>query len=60
MGRSTAAKNLDNHAILLAVVAHIRHTETNYNELLARGWDRGLARNEDEDRVDVVLTSWKG
>ncbi|HXM50437.1 MAG TPA: DUF2293 domain-containing protein, partial [Pyrinomonadaceae bacterium] len=30
VGRSAAAKSLDENAILLAVIAHIRHRETNY------------------------------
>src|SRR5688572_19987511 len=33
VGRSAAAKSLDENAINLAVQAHIRHTETNYDEL---------------------------
>ena len=35
VGRSSAAKSLDEIAVELAVVAHIRHAETNYDSLLA-------------------------
>ena len=58
-GRSASAKNLDENAILLAVIAHIRHAETNYDELLVQGWDRWLAREEVRDKVDQVLESWR-
>ena len=40
IGRSAAAKNLDEEAVRLSVIAHIRHNETNYDELLAKGYDR--------------------
>ena len=59
VGRSAQAKNLDNEAILLAVIAHIRHAETKYDELMAGGMDRWSARNEVEDEIDQVLVSWK-
>jgi hypothetical protein len=35
--RSAAGENLDEEAARLAMVAHIRHTQTRYDELLARG-----------------------
>jgi hypothetical protein len=44
IGRSAEAKCLDERAILLAVVAHIRHRETKHDELLMQGLDRPLAR----------------
>jgi hypothetical protein len=59
VGRSAEAKSLDERAILLAVVAHIWHRETNYDELLKHGLDRSLARSRVEDKVDRVLTQWK-
>jgi hypothetical protein len=45
IGRSTAGKSLDEEAVRLAVIAHIRHTETEYHELLARGYERWEARD---------------
>lgn len=59
VGRSAQAKNLDEKSILLAVVAHIRHAETNYDELLAQGIDRFLAREEVQDEIDKIVTSWQ-
>ena len=60
VGRSAAAKALDEQAVRLAVIAHIRHAETPYDELLAGGWDRYDARREVEDRVRAVLGLWEG
>lgn len=59
VGRSAQAKSLDEKSILLAVIAHIRHAETNYDELLARGLERSLARAEVKDVMDTVLENWK-
>ena len=60
VGRSAEAKSLDEEFIRLAVIAHIRHAETNYDELLSRGMDRWLARGQVEDRIDHVLEHWRG
>jgi hypothetical protein len=59
IGRTSAAKNFDEPAIRLAVIAHIRHTETPYDELLAKGFDRHWARGEIKDRVSKVLAAWE-
>ena len=59
VGRSASAKNLDEKAIHLAVIAHIRHAETNYDELLAQGWERFEARDEVEDQIKKVRSIWK-
>ena len=40
VGRSASAKALDEKAIRLAVIAHIRHAETNNDALLSQGWER--------------------
>ena len=60
VGRSASAKALDEKAIRLAVIAHIRHVETNYDELLFQGWERSRARAEVEKTIGRVLTTWKG
>ena len=60
VGRSASAKKLDEKAIHLAVIAHIRHAETNYDELMAQGWERFEARDEVEDQIKKVLSTWKG
>ena len=59
VGRSATAKSLDESAIRLAVIAHIRHAETNYDTLLARGYDRREARAAVEAAVDHVLGRWE-
>jgi len=58
VGRSAAAKDFDEQAIRLAVIAHIRHAETNYDELLGTSWDRDDARQEVASRVNEVLRTW--
>jgi hypothetical protein len=59
VGRSAAAKTFDEQAVRLAVIAHIRHRETDYDELLGKGWLRGEARAHVRDRVDQISESWK-
>lgn len=58
VGRSAQAKSLDEKSILLAVIAHIRHAETNYDEFLARGLDRSLARDEVREEIDQLVAQW--
>ena len=59
VGRSAAAKSLEEQAIRLAVQAHVRHTETNYDELLAAGHERWEARSEVAGIVTHVLAVWQ-
>ncbi len=59
VGRSTAAKDLEPEAIRLAVIAHIRHAETNYDRLLADGYDRHDARAQVSENIDQILERWK-
>ena len=59
IGRSAAAKTLNIKAIRLAVIAHVRHVETQYDELLMRGWDRNDARGAVDEQVDSVLAKWQ-
>jgi hypothetical protein len=60
VGRSAMAKSLDEEAVRLAVVAHIRHQETDYDELLAKGWERHDARDCVRDVVEAVCERWTG
>jgi len=60
VGRSAAAKQLDEKAVWLAVRAHIRHTETNYDEILSRGYRRQEARVGVDEMIARVLASWTG
>lgn len=59
VGRSSAAKSLDEKAVTLAVAAHIRHAETNYDVLLIKGFDRSDARLTVQDSVKDILWKWK-
>lgn len=58
IGRSAVAKSFDENALLLAVAAHIRHRETDYDELLAAEWDRSEARAAVKHQVDELLRRW--
>jgi hypothetical protein len=58
VGRSAGAKSLEAEMVRLAVTAHVRHRETNYDSLLAKGWSRGEARLEVRDRVEAVFEKW--
>ena len=46
-------------AVWLAAVAHVRHQHTDYEQLLAEGYDRDAARFFVIDRTNEVLTSWR-
>ena len=59
VGRSAGAKSYDEEMIRFAVMAHVRHRETNYDSLLAKGWSRGEARSQVRDRVEAVLKDWR-
>lgn len=58
VGRTASAKNLDEEFVRLAVVAHIRHQETTYDELLSKGHERRNARQLVESKVSQVLDKW--
>ena len=47
-----------NEDALLAVIAHIRHAETNYDELLMQGMDRSSARDEVREEIDQLVAQW--
>ena len=58
IGRSASGKSVDAEAVQLAVVAHVRHVETNYDALLASGVDRHVAREMVRDLVSTVIDGW--
>lgn len=58
VGRSAAAKSLDESAVRLAVIAHIRHIETKYDSLLASGFERQDARGLVQGEVDSIVNRW--
>lgn len=59
VGRSAAAKELDQQALRLAVIAHVRHEHTGYDELLMRHGDRQRARAEVRDEIERMLARWE-
>lgn len=59
VGRSAAAKELDEQAVRLAVTAHARHRETNYDELLSSMFERSEARMMVRDAVAEILEMWE-
>ncbi len=60
VGRSAAAKTLDAEMIRRAVLAHIRHEHTSYDDLMAKGISRDEARESVRLRIDDVLARWRG
>jgi hypothetical protein len=59
IGRSAAAKALDEQALHLAVRAHVRHAETEYDSLLMEGIERRDARDQVDSDVEKVLARWE-
>lgn len=59
VGRSAAGRNLDPTALEFAVVAHIRHAHTRYDELLMRGVERQDAREMIRQEVQATLDLWR-
>jgi len=51
IGRFSMAKEFESQAIILAVRAHIRHSYTNYDELLMLGLERNEAREKVNGQV---------
>ena len=59
VGRSAAGRALEPLAVKLAVVAHIRHVRTKYDQLLMQGTDRLDARTLVREQIDEVLAKWQ-
>jgi hypothetical protein len=59
VGRSAAGRALDETAITLAVVASVRHQDTNYDSLLMAGMPRDSARRRVQHVIDKVLEAWR-
>jgi hypothetical protein len=57
VGRSAAAKELDEQAVRLAVIAHIRHHHTRYDSLLP-GVGRHKARQIVQPQIQRMLDRW--
>lgn len=59
VGRSAMAKELDEKAVRLAVIAHIRHVHTKYDDYLLQGISRDECRDLIRNAVDRVLEKWE-
>jgi hypothetical protein len=59
VGRSAAAKEFDPQALRLAVIAHIRHEHTRYDQLLMEHGDRQLARQHVRSEIEALLKRWE-
>jgi len=59
IGRTGDAKTLQPSAIELAVRAHVRHRETEYDVLLAQGCERHEARSRVSGTVAEVMDQWQ-
>ena len=46
-------------AVWLATIAHVRHQHTDYEQLLAEGYDREAARFFVVEQTNELLTSWR-
>ena len=58
VGRSAAGRSLDEKAMTLAVVASVRHEDTDYDSLLMSGVPRDVARERIKATIDRVLRAW--
>ncbi|MFB9837774.1 DUF2293 domain-containing protein [Actinoallomurus acaciae] len=59
VGRSAAGRALDETAVRAAVVASVRHENTDYDTLLMSGVPRAEARERIRADVDRVLDGWR-
>lgn len=59
VGRTAAGRNPDEGALTAAVMAGVRHKHTGYDDLLAAGVDRPLARRQVADQVQAILLGWR-
>lgn len=59
VGRSAAGRSLDPGAITLAVIASVRHDDTEYEDLLMAGVERQDARRQVHTEVQDVLDRWR-
>ena len=59
VGRTAAGRALDPDAVRLAVVASVRHVDTDYDVLLMSGADRESARAQVHRRVEDIVAAWR-
>jgi hypothetical protein len=59
VGRTESGRALKEDALTAAVIAAVRHNHTEYDELLAKGVDRTMARQRIARKIDKILGSWQ-
>jgi len=59
VGRSAAGRALSDDAIVLAVIASVRHQDTGYDSLLMAGLPRDAARDRVNPAIDRILEAWR-
>ena len=59
VGRTETAKNFDKEMIEIAVIAHIRHSYTDYDDLLMKGYERWDAREAVRKEINKMLENWE-
>lgn len=59
VGRTADAKQFDPKMIDLAVIAHIRHIETNYDDQFGKGKRKKEIREDVRTDINNVLKKWK-
>lgn len=59
VGRTAAGRALDARAVTLAVVASVRHSDTDYDDLLMAGVPRARARERVAAAIDRKLDEWQ-
>ena len=59
VGRSAAGRALAEDALIAAVVASVRHEDTDYDRLLMSGVPRPEARERIRTDIDRVLDGWR-
>lgn len=59
VGRTAHAKQFDLSMIELAVIAHIRHVETNYDTQFGKGQAKKDIRAQLNGTINTILNSWR-
>jgi hypothetical protein len=59
VGRSAAGGALGERAVTVAVVASVRHLDSDYDQLLMAGVGRGEAREQIRSVIEAVLDRWR-
>ena len=59
VGRTAAARELDDEMVRLAVIAHVRHLHTTYDQTIDRTRDKRGSRAAIRPDLQAVLAAWQ-